>query len=74
MMSSEPVEGVVYGHLFTFLPPTRASQFSEEMAIDNRPTSPLNYTAVAGGQIMPTYISRRVPIKIFDIPASLNLG
>ena len=28
-MPSEPVEGVVYGHLFKFLPPTRVSQFSD---------------------------------------------
>ena len=47
-MPSELVEGVVFGRLFTFLPPTRASQFSEQMAIDDRPEpmpSPLNYPA-----------------------------
>ena len=45
-MPSEPEEGVVYGHLFTFSPPTRVSQFSQKLTIDNRPEpmpSPLNY-------------------------------
>ena len=47
-MPSEPVEDVVFGRLFTFLPPTRASQFSEQTAIDDRSEpmpSPLNYPA-----------------------------
>ena len=42
------VEGVVFGRLFTFLPPTRGSQLLEQTAIDNRPkpmSSPLNYPA-----------------------------
>ena len=41
-MPSEPVEGVVFGRLFTFSPPTRASQLRP---IDDRPVSvasPLN--------------------------------
>ena len=45
-MPSKLVEGVVYGHLFIFSPPTRASQFSEQTAIDDRPKpmpSSLNY-------------------------------
>ena len=36
VIPSKPVEGVVYGRLFTFSPPTRASQFSEQTTIDNR--------------------------------------
>ena len=47
-MPLEPVEGVVFGHLFTFLPPMRASQFSEQTAIDDRPElmpSPINCPA-----------------------------
>jgi len=47
-MPSEPVEGVIYGCLYTFLPPTRASQFLEQTTVDDRPTpmpSPLNYSA-----------------------------
>ena len=42
------VEGIVFGRLFTFSPPTRASQLLEQMAIDGRPKpmpSPLNYPA-----------------------------
>jgi len=45
-MPSEPVEGVIYGCLYTFLPPTRASQFLEQTTVDDRPApmpSPLNY-------------------------------
>ena len=41
-MPSEPEEGVVFGRLFTFSPPTRASQLRP---IDDRPVSvasPLN--------------------------------
>jgi hypothetical protein len=41
-MPSKPVEGFVFGRLFTFLPPNRASQLRP---IDNRPVSvasPLN--------------------------------
>ena len=48
MMPRKPVVGVVYGHLFTFLPPTRAFLLLEQTAIDGRPKpmpSPLNYPA-----------------------------
>ena len=51
MMPSEPVEGVIYGRLLTFLPPMRASQFSEKTAIDDRPKlmpSSLDYPAYLG--------------------------
>ena len=41
-MPSKPVEGVIYGHLFTFLPPTRASQFLEQTAIVDKPKSMLS--------------------------------
>ena len=47
-MPSEPVEGVIFGRLFTILPPTRASQFSKHTVIDDRPEpmlSPLNHHA-----------------------------
>ena len=47
-MPRKPVVGVIFGRLFTFSPPTRASQLSEQTAIDDRPKpmpSPLNYPA-----------------------------
>ena len=47
-MLSEPVEDVVFGRLFTFLPPTRVSQLRP---IDDRPKprpSSLNYPANVG--------------------------
>ena len=43
-----PQKGVVYDRLFTFSPPTREFQLSEQTAIDDRPEpmpSPLNYPA-----------------------------
>ena len=47
-MPRKPVVGAFFGRLFTFLPPTWASQLSEQTAIDYRPepmTSSLNYPA-----------------------------
>ena len=47
-MPWEQVEGAVFSRLFTFSPPKRASQFSDQTAIDDRPgtmPSPLNYPA-----------------------------
>ena len=66
-MPSKPVEGVVFGRLFTFLPPTRASQFSEQTAIDDRPKptpSPLNYPAY---YLVPTYV------KNISVPTHLEV-
>ena len=45
VMPRKPVVGVVFGRLFTFLPPTSASQLRP---IDNKPkpmSSPLDYPA-----------------------------
>ena len=46
MILSDPIEGVVFIRLFTFSPPTRSSQISEQKAIDDGPKpmpSLLNY-------------------------------
>ena len=57
-MPRKPVEGVVFGRLFTFLPPKRVSQLSEQMAIDDRPkpmSSPINnpvYLALENGDVI----------------------
>ena len=64
-----------FGRLFTFLPPTRASQFSEEMAIDDRPKpmpSPLKLSLTILHKWNNTYIIIIWPFQLQSVVQLIN--
>ena len=69
-MPLELVEVVVFGRLFKFLPPMRVSQFSEQIAIDDRPKpmpSLLNYPAWSSEASCLKLVRQHKPDPIFEL-------